>query len=220
MNQIDEGATLLTCLPVETRLSFPLDDGCRLSFERGTIRCAVGFFRLPKESQSEWDWVLARLDVADATGRVHRLERRLIANLFLELVRMADGHSHKFKEPTLVLEGIRCAYDHRVYIPTAALVEGRVQAFAYWAKGLWVDIDLLKYRLGQWDRLVIRVHEVEGGALGGVRAPTITVESDWAVKVIVWPSLLMSCYEPIGEQPVFAATGESAEPQETVTVSS
>jgi hypothetical protein len=217
-NQRDEDVVLSTFLPVETRLSFPLVDGRRLNFERGTIRCGVSFSRLPRDPQWEWDWVLGRVDVTDAEGHVYRLERSVNAKFLLELVRMARGHS--LQEPKLVLDNIRCAHDNRVYIPTAALVDGRVQAFAYWAKGLWVSIDLLTYRLGEWDQLLIRVHEVEGGALGGERAPTITVGTDWAVKVIVWPSLLMGCYGPVGDQPVFAATGQSAKPQEIVTMSS
>lgn len=165
----------------------------------------------------EWDWVVARLDVADRAGHVFRLERRLAAYVFLEL--LATSRSHSLEEPELLLGGIHCAYDHRVYIPTAALLGNRVTAFAYSGKHFGADIDLVAYR-SRWsdfDCLGIRMPAHEYAGLGGTPTPLMVVKTDWAAKVIVWPGAFQG-NAPYGEQPVFSALSVTAEPQQLVEV--
>ena len=210
---------LSTFLPVETKTCFPVADGRELTLHRGTIPCRVSFLKIPEKTHhyaDEWDVLLASLQVEDQQGQTFRLEREISANSFLELVRMS--RSSPPAEPRPVLMGVHCAHDHRVHIPTVAIEGERLVAFAYWAKHLCLDIDLLTHRVGEWDQLVIRAHPTLGASLSGKDSPTVTVATNWAAKIVVWPGLVTGAYGPLGEQPMFLPTEDRREPQPLVTV--
>jgi hypothetical protein len=96
------------------------------------------------------------------------------------------------------------------------LTEKGYSAFSYWAKNLSAEIDLLANNWGMGDELVIRVHPVPGGAVGSVDAPMVITRTDWAPKLILWPSLLGGVCCPPTEQSTFAAIPERGEPQALV----
>lgn len=204
-------------LPVETATSFPTTDGRTLSLGRGVLACAVSYARREREAlQTDNDRVECRLEIADETGRVWRLEREIPGNCFLDLVR--TSRQDPVGELTPLLHGLRCYYDSRVWIPTSGRVDGQLATFAYWGKQLDAVLDLMGYRLGPWDRLAIRVHAVPYGAVGYQPTPTVIVATDWAAKVVLWPTLLGGSDGPLGGQPVFLATDKQDEPQPAVRV--
>jgi hypothetical protein len=213
---------LRTFLPIDTKTSFPVTDGRELILQRGTVRCLASFELAGERHKyaDDSDWVIARLDLPDRSGRVFRLERRLAGHVFLEL--LATVRSHDQQEPEVLLHCVHCAYDHRIFIPTFAVVGEHAIAVAYGAKQLTVNIDLLAYRApraNDFDSLGIRVPALETSGLGRTPTPMISVRTAWAARVIVWPGVLQSTLGPYGEQPVFAPTALSAEPQERVIVS-
>lgn len=214
----DSHAPLSSFLPFETRTSFPISDGRELVCSRGVVRCLVWFEMGAKHTYpDESDWVIARLAVAASDGSGFCLERKLEPRVFFELLRTSRSHSPN--RPEVILAGIHCAYDHRDYVPTAAVAGDRIVALGYHTKYLSVDIDLLAFRArhDSFDDLAIRVPTLEGSGLAG-STPEICVVTDWAAKVIVWPGLVLGGRTPYGEQPVFKPSLAQLVSQELVQV--
>jgi hypothetical protein len=202
-------------VPVDNKLSFPVIDGSELVLHRGAIECEVHYQKVPREgTRHSWDSVACQLFIVDRDGHELSLERLIGANAFLELVRTSRYDPTGELRP--LVEGLRCYHDHRIWIPTVGRVSGELVAIAYWAKQLDAVIDLLSWRLGEWDHLAIRIHTVPYGAIGLRPSPTICVATDWAAKVVLWPSLLSMARGPIGEEPVFKPTGAVGTPQPLV----
>jgi hypothetical protein len=201
--------------PQEAEARFPLDGGGWVSVGRGVIHCEYGFAGVSSSERSLEDHVLAWLEVCGNDGRVLRLERAVRANLLLELVRLGQPIDNT-SELKPLLCGVRCWHDRRRYIPTVASGEDhRAYAFAYFAEGLAPLIDLLKGPLG----LVVRVHPVEGGGIGGARSPRVTVQTTvWGPRVVLWPSLIHDALDPLMPLVAFQRTERRGEPQPFIQV--
>lgn len=201
--------------PHEAESRFPLEGGRWLTFGRGTIHCEYGFLRAwsPYERSLE-DHVSAWLEVSGSEGQVFRLERTIRANVLLELVRLGQPIADS-EELRPFLRGIRCWHDQRCYVPTIIIdVDGRARPFAYFAEGLAPRIDLLKGHRG----LVVRVHPVEGGGIGGVDAPKAVIQTSWGPRVVLWSSPFGDALDESMSPSAFRLTTAKGEPQPLVAV--
>jgi hypothetical protein len=202
-------------LPVETKTCFPISDGRELRLDRGRIDCEVHYSRIPHElTHDDWDTVRCELLLFDREGQGFRLERRLAANCFLELVSLSRRPPQDISR--LLVAGVRCYHDHRVWIPATALGAGGMAPVVFYAKQLDVVLDLVAFTWGHGEALAIRVHPWPYGGIDGKATPLVCADCDWAAKIVVWPSLIGS-HGPVGEPPVFAPADLRGTPQALVT---
>ncbi len=206
--------------PVETEMVFVVSDGRTLIFRRGVIQCRVSLQLEPQPYERNGDQdITARLLVTDDVGQVFMLERRIPCNRILHLVKQGRPQG---KEPTgrFLIEGAQCHSDQRDYIPAVGQRGGDfVGGFAYFTKHFRTLIDIGIQRESGREMLYLRVHPVVGGAIGSEDAPMVSVRTEWAAVLVLWPGLISehSASEVWPDPPVFRSIDEHAEPQVLVT---
>jgi hypothetical protein len=172
-------AELDDVMALDVGLRVRVAGGGRLLVGPGRVECTVrvGVEENPAAAREGSDGIRLEVRVGDREGALFAMERTWPADrLLLPLLPLhtwvsSDSHLRRFAT------GVRCFADHRQRYPVVGSVGHRAVAFAYWAKYLYLAMDLfVEPRTGSApDLLGVRVHPSLHGAISYQPTPVVQV---------------------------------------------
>ncbi|MCC6177957.1 MAG: hypothetical protein IT305_21870 [Chloroflexi bacterium] len=195
-------------LPLEAELRCPIAGGGELVLGPGTVACDVGLLEPPPPGyEDEHVWFVARVELADAQGRLLRADVPFSSHAFVEMLH--HGAPTRPGSGTPLLPEVRCFSDRRRWLPILVQSAGTWKAYAYWEKYLHLTVSLRRGDAGM-PALVLDVPPREIGGVGADPVPAAAVAGDLLVRSILAP------LDPLRGSPhsvTFRLTGEVGRPQ-------
>jgi hypothetical protein len=215
---------LYDVIATEVVLRLPLADGGELALGPGRVDCSVrvSIEANPLATSDASDFVHLEARVTDAAGEAYAASRRwLVDRLVLPLVSRDESVGpERNVEP--FAQGLRCFADHRHRYPALGWVAGAF-TFSYWAKRLYLTIDLLLRRgilfpNGERtpDMVIAKIHPSLNGAIGYRPTPVVRAGIPHLARMVYCPGLLAGNYP--AEAVVLAHCGTGDNPQPNVRV--